>query len=135
MKFGLSRFAIARVKNAEAETQEQEMKGCAYSLKCPLYAKYSEIYVELIEFMRFVQSQRLPVSRSTLQYRAGMAADSHDFTAFKASNGYIQRFLRRSPIGKSIRLHGKGSSFVPMDHAVYMSEFRSTVNEYPISML
>ena len=135
MRFGVSCLTIARVKNAEAQIEAQELKSCPYSGKRQLYANYPEIDAKLIEFMQFARSQRLPVSRSILRERARMAAESSSITAFKASNGYMQRFLRRNHIQKSIWLHGKGSSLVPMDHAIRMAEIRSTAREYPRSMV
>ena len=44
-------------------------------------------------------------------------------------------FLRRNPIQNSIRLNGKGSSFVLIDHTIRMAEIRSTVSDCPLSML
>ena len=64
-----------------------------------------------------------------------MVAKSRNVTAFKASNGYMQRFMRRNPIQKSIQKHGKGSSFVPMDHAIHMAEIYSTDSEYLLSVV
>ena len=75
-----------------------------------------------MEFLQFARSQRLPVSRTILQQRARITADRLNVPGFKASNGYIYRFLRRNPIQKSIRYHGKGSSFVPMDHTIRIEE-------------
>ena len=98
MKFGVLRFAVACVKNAGVEIQKQEMKGCPYSVEHPLYAKYPEINAELIEFMQFARSQRLPVSRNILLEGARTSAESRNITIFKESSGYMQRFLRRNPI-------------------------------------
>ena len=81
-RFGVPQFAIARVKNAEAQIEAQELKSCPYSAKPSLYAKYPEIDAELVEFMQFVRSQRLPVSWSILQGRACMAAESRRIAAF-----------------------------------------------------
>ena len=81
------------------------MKSFPYSVKCPLYAKYPEIGVELIEFMQFARSQIFPVSLSILQERTRMAAESRSIIAFRVLNYCVQRFLRLNPIQKSIRMH------------------------------
>ena len=78
-------------------------------------------------FLEFSRSQRLPVSKTIKQQRARITADRLNISEFKGSDGYFNEFLRRNPVQKSMRLHGKGSSFVPMYYAIRIEETRSTV--------
>ena len=130
--FGVSKFAVARVQKSEDRRLQQESLRIPHGVKRQLYARYPEVDESLMEFLQFARSQRLPVSRTILQQRVRITADRLNVSGFKATNRCIDRFLRRNPIEKSIQLHGKGSSFVPMDHAIRMEEIRSTVGKYPM---
>ena len=131
----MSRFAVARVEKLVNRILQQGSLRTSHGVKRQLYARYPEIDAELMEFLQFARSQRLPISRTILQQRARIAAERLNVSEFKASNGYIDRFLRRNPVQKSIGLHGKGSSYFPMDHTIRMEEIRSTVGNYPMKMV
>ena len=133
--FGVSRFTVARVQKSESRILQQESLCTPHEVKQQLCARYPEVNAELLEFLKFSRSQRLPVSKTILQQRARIATDRFNVTGFKASNGYINRFLLLNPVQKSIHLHGKGSYFVTMDHTTRMEEIRSTVGYYPMKMV
>ena len=113
----------------------QEKLQVPHSVRRLLLANHPEVDQEMTEFMQFVRSQRLPVSRSLLQERARMAATRHNVLTFKASNGCIEKFLLRNPVQKSILLHCKGGACIPMYHTVRMQEIRATVGAYPLHMV
>ena len=91
--FGVSRQSIAGVKRSEEKILLQETQHKSNSVRRPLFAKCPAIDHELMDFLSFTRSQRLPVTRSLLQKRTCMAALRYNIPEFKASNGYIQKFL------------------------------------------
>ncbi len=129
---GLNCFTILKAK-------------AAHSLAVPRSRSTRRIDRQVLDFVKFVCSQRLPVSMSLIQKRArlsaesngiiglsaesngiiGLSAESNGIIGFKASRGWMQKFLRRTGTQKSLRLHGKGSSAMPSDHAQRMEELRS----------
>lgn len=97
------------------------------------YATYPAIDSEVQNFISFARSERLPVSFRMIQDRALLAAQRLGIPNFKASPGWIQRFLRRSPIQPSFRLHGKGSSSLPERHAEQMQQLQLIAADYDAS--
>ena len=94
----MSRHAIARVRKPKDTVLHREKLSMPHLIRCPLFERHSEIDQERNEFMQFARSQRLPVSRSLLQERARIAAMFHNLFNLKASNGYIEKFVRRSTV-------------------------------------
>ena len=131
----MSRFAVAREQKSEDHILQQEYLRTPHRVKRQLYAHYPEVDAELMELLQLSRSQRLPLSRRILQQRARIAVYRLNVSGFKASNGYINRFLRRIPVQISIRLHGKANSFVPMDYKIHMDEIRSTFGNYRMKMV
>ena len=86
--FGVSRQLIALSKNLRRKTPSRIATYAQFVWR-PLFAKFPAIDDELMEFLSFSLSQRLPVTRSLLQERASMAAFRRNIPEFKASNGYI----------------------------------------------
>ena len=64
--------------------------------------------------------------------RARIAAQTCDVQNFKASNGCIENFLRRTEVQNSVRLHGRGNSDLPANHSERMAEIRSIAQGYSI---
>ena len=94
---GRRAFRCVKARNSTCEKTKdtilrQEKLHVPHSVRRHLFAKHPEIDQELIEFMQFARSQRLPISRSLLQERNRMAATRHNVLNFKASNGYIEKF-------------------------------------------
>ena len=133
--FAVYRFAVGRVQKSKDRIILQESLRIPHGMKRQLYARYREVDAEIMEFLQFGRSQILSVSKTILQQRARIAADRLNISEFKASYGYINRFLRRNPVQKSMRLHRKGSSLVPVDHTIRIEEIRSTVVNYPMKMV
>ena len=65
-----------------------------------------------------------------IQTRDILAARNLGITTFKASAGWMMRFLRRSSVQPSFRLRGKGDSFLPVVHAEYISSLQETRAQY-----
>ena len=67
-----------------------------------------------MDFICYTRSQRLSVTSSHVQQYARNAAASHEIMLFKYTNVWLDKFLRRSSIQPSFRLHEKfGNTEVP----------------------
>ena len=87
-----------------------EISGTPMGIRRALYAKFKPIDDEVLNFINFVRSERLPVTKSHIQACARQAATNLSLSEFKASNGWLQNFLRRSGVQYSFKLHGKGGT-------------------------
>eukprot|EP00171_Calliarthron_tuberculosum_P002782 IDg2782t1 len=52
-----------------------------------------------------------------------MIAALHSIPPFKASRGWVQKFIRLSRIQNSLRLYGKGGDAMPPDHEEQMTKY------------
>lgn len=59
-----------------------------------------------------------------------MNAEMLRITGFKASNGWLERYLRRTPVQPCYKLRGKGNPTIPPCHNSRMDEIRSTASQY-----
>ena len=86
---------------------EQGRKGVPKDINQPLYATFPAIENVVIEFIRFARAERLPVALRLIQERARKGAEKRNILNFHAFRGWVEKFLRRSPVQPSFRLHGK----------------------------
>ena len=61
------------------------------------------------------------------------AAQNYNHSEFRASNGWLQKFIRRSAIKKSFKLHGKGRLSFSADNSARMQEIRYICSQYKLS--
>ena len=113
--------------------KSQGMKGSTLNAKKALFPRYLEVDAEIERFIDFERNQRLPVTRALIQQRAMIAAKNQGIVGFQASNGYVQKFLRRTRVHKSIRLHGRGGSALPGNHTQRMAEIQDIARQYSLS--
>ena len=98
-----------------------------------LYAKYPILEQRLVEFILFARQQRLPMSSKILTTRALAIASELGIEGFHASNGWLEKFIRRSPVQTSFKLHGKGGSVLPSSHVERMEQIRDIAKHYHVS--
>ena len=101
-------------------------------VKWELLPTHPALDIELESFVSFSRSLRLPVTKKLMQERSRIAVTALSIEEFKASNGYIEKFLRRSNVRKSVYLHGRGGSILPISHAERMTELRNVTGNYPL---
>ena len=77
-----------------------------------------------MNFINFVRSQRPPVAKIHIQACVRQAATNLSIPEFKASNGWLQNFLRRSGVQSSFMLHGKGGTQLTSRTAELISEIK-----------
>ena len=125
---------ISRISKKRTWLIEQDRKGVPKEIKRPLYAKFPAIDNIVTEFKKFARSQRLPVTLRLIQGRARKEADTRGTLNFHASRGWVEKFLRRSPVQPSFRLHGTGDVTLPTYHAERMQEIRKISSQYQIKI-
>ncbi len=87
----------------------------------------------MVEFITFAREQRLPMSSNILQTRALDTARQLGINDFKVSNGLFNRFLHRSPIQTSFKLHEKGNSALPTCRTERTNKIRDICKEYNVT--
>ncbi len=68
----------------------------AHSLAVPRSRSTRRLMERSSIFVKFVRSQRLPVSMSLIQERSRLSAESNGIIGFKASRGWMRKFIRRN---------------------------------------
>ena len=121
---------ISRISKKRTWLIEQDRKGVPKYIKRPLYARFPAIENVVIKFIRFARAERLPVTLRLIQERARKEAETRNILNFNASRGWVEKFLRRSPVQPSFRLRGKGDVTLPTDHAERMREIREITSQY-----
>ena len=72
----------------------------------------------------------MSVSLSIVKEYAEQVAKSLDEHAFKASNGWWQKLMKRNNIGKSVRLHGKAGDVNPEEVRERIQEIKKILEEH-----
>ena len=67
-----------------------------------------------------------------MQERALTAALTKGITTFKASNGFIKKFMKTAGIDSSVPLHGRGCSTIPNGHENRMNQICDICSLYPL---
>ena len=67
-----------------------------------------------------------------IQERARRTAVALHVPEFMGSNAYIERFSRHTIVHKSIRLHGRGGSALPLDYLQRMEELQTVAVQDPL---
>ena len=68
---------------------------------------------------------RMAVSLRVVQVCARMITRSLSIQGFKASWGWVEKFIRRNGIQSSIKLHGKANAKLPEGHRARIGEIKS----------
>lgn len=131
---GIGRKTVSRIYKKKQVWLEQENMRVPIGVKRPLYARYPAIDAEVVEFVNFARSQRLPVS-SCLIKMCALLAERKNNIQFTASNGWLQKFIRRSTIQPSLKLHGKGGAPVAAGTELRMIEIRQILSTYQVNCI
>ena len=129
-KFKISPRTFYRILESEENLRELDSNGESVYSKGTPHPKHPELESRVTEFVAFARNNRMPVSKSLIEERAVMTAEMLGITVFKASNGWLERYLRRSSIQPPYKLRGKGNAILPPCHTSRMVEIRSTASQY-----
>ena len=98
----------------------------------PLRAKYPTLEERVSDFVKFLRLQRMVGSMKVIQTRARMVASDLNLPNFKASRGWMKKYIRRNGIQSSIKLHGKGRAILPENVAQRISEIQNIARDYEL---
>lgn len=84
------------------------------NIKRPLKDKCPNVEEKVVDFIRYANSQRFPVT--SCQVKACVRGESTFLkgTTFEALNSWLQKFLHHVSVQLSLKLHGKGSAEIPV---------------------
>ena len=114
------------------ERKAEGRRGCSLKVKRMLAARYPALEAELDNFVSFARQLCLPATRNLIQEPARIAASTLGLSDFKARDGYIERFIRRSQVKNLVRSHGRGGYSLPTNHEECMERLRSVSQNYPL---
>ena len=72
------------------------------------------------------------VSMKFIQTRARMVASDLNLPNFKASRGWIKKYIRRHGIQSSIKLQGKGQAILPQNVAQRITKIQNIARDYEL---
>ncbi len=121
--------------NSRKELKNQARKTSDSGVQRILCPKYLVIGVELDKFITFARRLRLPVSRQLIKERAMMIGLTNVIEDYNSIIGYIEKFIRRNNINRSVRLHGRGGTSLPSNYEQRMEEIRSIANAYSLYII
>ncbi len=123
---------ISRISKEVVKLMQLDKNGTPHNTKRPLYSKYPAMDRNVMQFIRFARSQRLPVTLSQIKQRALLTSERENLSGFRASNGWVRNLLRRSSVQTSFRLHVQGSVSLPAMHEEQMAAFRQLCYEFAL---
>ena len=106
----ISRQSVRNIWDDRNILPENEKNSSFLDARRPLNATYPVIDARVINFISYARSQRLPVTSSHVQQYARNAAANEGINKFKAVNEWLEKFLHRSSIHPSFRMHGESGN-------------------------
>ena len=91
---------------------------------------YPAIDHSVIEFINFARCERQPVTSNHIEPCAEQAAKRCKIQSFCASNGCLLKFLHRSPVQSSFKLHRKARSSLPVRNPDRIIEIREGLSQH-----
>ena len=131
----VKRMIVSRCWKQHANLRSRIGSNFAGVIKRSLKASHPTLEADIMEFIGFTCREFLPASGPIIKACAIKVSTTHNITTFKGSNGWLERFLPRSPIETSFKLHGKGSAALPQSCDARMEEIRYTLSLYPVKSL
>ncbi len=119
----------AIVKNKENIVAEHNSRRCVDHKKT-LQPRHPEINNDVNLLVTWLRDQRIPVSPSIITHHARLSAEKHQIAGFKASRGWLKKFLRRNNIQSSRRLHGKAGDIDEVAAESRMSKIRHLMQQF-----
>ena len=116
-------------KNREKIEEDLRSTTCP-SLRRALRSRNLEIEKDVIETVTRLRSQHAPVTMSLIMKRALESAQTHNLNEFKASRGWLEKFLRRNKVRASVRLYGCSADVCKSHCKQEMEIIRAVMAQY-----
>ena len=128
--FKVSKGQISSIAKNRAKIEEEYGSTRCQIFRQPLKSRHPEIEKDVIETVTWLRSQRAPVTLSLIVQTALESAEAHNFNEFKASRGWLEKFLRRNRIQASVRLHGCAADVCKSHYKQEMQRIRAVMAQY-----
>ena len=129
-EFKVHLYTVSRVmKNKERimDTFTRGFKSKNQRIRDP---KFSAIESDLIKWIAEMNSKGVIVNSVAIKEKAKKIADMKNFSEFKASNGWLQKFNKRNGCG-SIRVHGEEKTVCEKTVQEWKEKLKSICQQYP----
>ena len=93
--YHVSNAQVANIKKNKENINSILDNGASEEIKKLRKPDYPIIDEEVMKFVRWLRSQRMPVSMAIIQEKARMVSQGSQVPDFKASVGWMHRFLKR----------------------------------------
>ena len=126
---------VEDILDSRSRLLAQKVKGIPISVKRPIKAIYPLMEAEVLDFIKWVRSERFSVTNYHIKARALRAATRLKTFGFRASNGWLQNFIHCSTFQRSFKIHAKGGLDLPTDATVRMQEIRNISSYYELAKI
>ena len=96
--YHVSKAQVANIKKNKKNINSLLENGASEEIKKIRKPEYPIVEKEGMKFVRWLRSQRMPVSMAIIQGRARMVGQGSQVPDFKASVGCMHRFLKRNNV-------------------------------------
>ena len=101
-RYNISTGQVSKIKKNAEQIKRMAQNGSNLKCKRACTLKYPVVDAEMRKFLLWMRSERLPVSGNLLKEQAKNVAEDEGLVAFTASNGWLDSFLKRNNISRSI---------------------------------
>ena len=117
LKFKISPHTYYRILASKYKLRERDSTRGSTKSKGTIHPKHPQLKSLVTEISSYARENRMSVSKNLIKERALMTAEALPITGFQAPNGWLNHYLRRSPIQPAYKLRGKGDSSLPNNPA------------------
>ena len=129
-KYKKSRRQMARIKKMKVEIKAQAQSEDKLDTFKLVTLRYPIIDREVYKIVKWIRLQRLPVSALIIRAQATVVAQNNLIQSFNASPGWIQKFVTRNRIQRSVKLHGSAGSVYSTHFDEPMTFVRSLIRKF-----
>lgn len=129
-KYGISAGQVSGLKRNRENIRALSESGINLECKKIRQLEYSEVDKSVKRFLEWMQDQRIPFTCNLIRTKASMVASEHGLNSFRASNGWLQCFLRRSNVRRSVKLLGTTANACEVKYDETMGSLRRKIGEY-----
>ena len=126
----MHRKTVENVLDKRESIRAADIAGTPIGVKCTLRASYPTLDNTATDFIKLTRSESLRVTSSHTKSCGEQSEKRCKIQSISESNGWLQKFLRRSPMQPSFQLHGTGGSSLPVGTDDRMIEIRDVLSQY-----